>query len=158
MGYWQALTPDELLGRANATRRSVNRTMAALGALLAGLAVGLIGDRPTLIGAVIAFAAAALTAALSPLREAPGQNTVRLTCDTVASLDARHSGNASGTERGRADDEIRARVTSSFAAGDDRPASPGRSLEEQNERYEHGKRQGCREQGDVAGRLHRRPR
>ena len=33
MGYWQALTPDELLGRANATRRSVNRTMAALGAL-----------------------------------------------------------------------------------------------------------------------------
>ena len=32
MGYWQALTPDELLGRANATRRSVNRTMGALGA------------------------------------------------------------------------------------------------------------------------------
>ena len=31
MGYWQALTPDELLGRSNATRRSVNRTMAALG-------------------------------------------------------------------------------------------------------------------------------
>jgi MFS family permease len=30
MGYWQALTPDELLGRMNATRRSVNRTMAAL--------------------------------------------------------------------------------------------------------------------------------
>src|SRR5580704_14300116 len=68
MGYWQALTPDELLGRANATRRSVNRTLAALGALLA---VGLIGDRPTLIGAVVAFAAAALIAALSPLREAP---------------------------------------------------------------------------------------
>ncbi len=77
LGYWQALTPDELLGRANATRRSVNRTMAALGALIAGLAVGLIGDRPTLIGAVIAFAAAALTAALSPLREAPGQTAAR---------------------------------------------------------------------------------
>jgi hypothetical protein len=27
MGYWQALTPDELLGRVNATRRSVNRTL-----------------------------------------------------------------------------------------------------------------------------------
>jgi MFS family permease len=36
MGYWQALTPDELLGRVNATRRSVNRTMAALGALPPG--------------------------------------------------------------------------------------------------------------------------
>jgi hypothetical protein len=33
MGCWQALTPDELLGRSNATRRSANRTMAALGAL-----------------------------------------------------------------------------------------------------------------------------
>jgi hypothetical protein len=43
--------------------------MAALGALLAGLVVGLIGDRPTLIGVIIAFAAAALIAALSPLRE-----------------------------------------------------------------------------------------
>jgi MFS family permease len=71
MGYWQALTPDELLGRVNATRRSINRTMAALGALIAGLLVGLIGDRPTLIVTVIAFAAAALTAALSPLRETP---------------------------------------------------------------------------------------
>lgn len=70
MGYWQALTPDELLGRVNATRRSVNRTMAALGALAAGLIVGLIGDRPTLVGVIITFAAAGLTAALSPLREA----------------------------------------------------------------------------------------
>jgi MFS family permease len=74
MGYWQALTPDGLLGRVNATRRSVNRTMAALGALVAGLVVGLIGDRPTLIGVIIAFAAAALTAALSPLREAPSRD------------------------------------------------------------------------------------
>jgi len=70
MGYWQTLTPDELLGRVNATRRSINRTMAALGALGAGLLVGLIGDRPTLIGVIVVFAAAALIAALSPLREA----------------------------------------------------------------------------------------
>lgn len=74
MGYWQALTPDELLGRVNAARRSVNRTMAALGALVAGLVVGLIGDRPTLIGVIIVFAAAALTAALSPLREVPDRD------------------------------------------------------------------------------------
>ena len=77
MGYWQALTPDELLGRANATRRSANRTMAALGALIAGLVVGLIGDRPSLIGVVIVFTAAALTAALSPLRVAPGQDSIK---------------------------------------------------------------------------------
>jgi hypothetical protein len=32
--------------------------------------VGLIGDRITLIGVIVAFAAAALIAALSPLREA----------------------------------------------------------------------------------------
>jgi MFS family permease len=73
MGYWQALTPDELLGRVNATRRSANRTMAALGALAAGLIVGLTGDRPVLIGVVVVFTAAALTAALSPLREEPGK-------------------------------------------------------------------------------------
>jgi MFS family permease len=74
MGYWQALTPDGLLGRVNATRRSINRTAAALGALIAGLVVGLIGDRPTLIGVIFAFAAAALTAALSPLRETPNKD------------------------------------------------------------------------------------
>jgi MFS family permease len=74
MGYWQALTPDELLGRVNATRRSINRTTAALGALIAGLLVGLIGDRSTLIAVIIAFAVAALTAALSPLREPPSRD------------------------------------------------------------------------------------
>jgi predicted MFS family arabinose efflux permease len=76
MAWWQALTPDELLGRVNATRRSVNRTMAAVGALVAGLVAGLIGDRLTLIGVILAFAAAALTAALSPLREATNQDSI----------------------------------------------------------------------------------
>jgi uncharacterized membrane protein YgaE (UPF0421/DUF939 family) len=47
--------------------------MAALGALTAGLVVGLTGDRPVLIGVVIVFTAAALTAALSPLQEAPNK-------------------------------------------------------------------------------------
>ena len=69
MGYWQALTPDELLGRVNATRRSVNRTMGAMGALLAGALVGALGAQATLIGVVVVFGAAALVAALSPLRE-----------------------------------------------------------------------------------------
>ncbi len=69
MSYWQGLTPDGLLGRVNATRRSANRTAGALGALVAGLAVGLIGDRATLIGVILVFTAAAIIAAVSPLRE-----------------------------------------------------------------------------------------
>ena len=71
MGFWQTLTPDGLLGRVNATRRSVNRTLAALGALTAGLMVGPIGYRTTLAGVIIIFAVAALIAARSPIRELP---------------------------------------------------------------------------------------
>jgi predicted MFS family arabinose efflux permease len=68
---WQTLTPDDLLGRTNPTRRSGNRTLAAIGALTAGLLVGLVGDRSALIGVILVFTIAALTAVLSPLREAP---------------------------------------------------------------------------------------
>lgn len=75
MAYWQVLTPDKLLGRVNATRRSANRTMAALGALIAGLVAGLTGDRPALIGVIIGLAASALIAALSPLRAARSQES-----------------------------------------------------------------------------------
>lgn len=70
MGFWQSLTPDELLGRTNGTRRSINRTAAAIGALVAGLFVGLIGERFTLAGVTIVFVIAALIAVLSPLRQA----------------------------------------------------------------------------------------
>lgn len=70
MGYWQTLTPDALLGRVNATRRSVNRTVGALGALTAGLVVGPTGYRATLVGVIVIFAIAACIAARSPLREA----------------------------------------------------------------------------------------
>lgn len=42
--------------------------MAALGALTAGFAVGLVGDRLTLIGVLAVFAAAGLIAVMSPLR------------------------------------------------------------------------------------------
>jgi MFS family permease len=68
MGYWQTLTPDEVLGRVNATRRAVNRTMAAVGALIGGLGVGLIGEPFTLVLAIGGFVIAALVAASSPLR------------------------------------------------------------------------------------------
>jgi MFS family permease len=73
MGIWQTLTPDGLLGRVNATRRSVNRTLAALGALTAGLMVGPIGYRTTLAGVILIFAVAALVAARSPGRELPNR-------------------------------------------------------------------------------------
>ncbi|MGJ6979832.1 MFS transporter [Aestuariimicrobium soli] len=65
---WQTLTPDELLGRTNATRRAGNRTLAAIGAMTGGLLVGLAGPRVTVVGVVVVFAIAALMAALSPVR------------------------------------------------------------------------------------------
>jgi MFS family permease len=95
MGYWQKLTPDELLGRVNATRRSANRTVAALGALIAGLVVGLIGVRPTLIGLIVVFAAAALTAVLSPLREEPDQNGTKAGMPSAPPKDASPAGDQS---------------------------------------------------------------
>jgi len=65
---WQTLTPDELLGRTNATRRAGNRTLAAGGALTGGLLVGLVGERPSILCVVVVFAAAAAVAVCSPLR------------------------------------------------------------------------------------------
>lgn len=68
MGYWQALTPDALLGRVNATRRSANRTVAALGSLLGGTGLAIAGDRATILSMAVAFGVAAAIAAFSPLR------------------------------------------------------------------------------------------
>lgn len=68
MSLWQRLTPDGVLGRTNATRRSANRTCGALGAVAGGAAVGMVGERATVAVVVVVFAAAALVAALSPLR------------------------------------------------------------------------------------------
>jgi ABC-type molybdate transport system substrate-binding protein len=66
--------------------------MAALGALVVGFVVGLIGDRPTLIGVIIVFAAAALTAALSPLREASNQDSIK--AETSASAPPKDASSA----------------------------------------------------------------
>jgi MFS family permease len=95
MGYWQTLTPDELLGRVNATRRSANRTMGAVGALIAGLSIGLIGERPTLIGVIIILTAAALTAALSPLRETRGHDGMMAGTSSPTPQDASPAGDHS---------------------------------------------------------------
>lgn len=68
MGYWQTLTPDRLLGRVNATRRSINQTAAALGAVLGGLCIGVFGEQLMLATAVAGFIVATAIAASSPLR------------------------------------------------------------------------------------------
>lgn len=70
MGYWQAVTPREMLGRVNATRRSANRSTAVVGALLGGLVAAVVGLRGILIVVTTVFMMASLVAALSPLRGA----------------------------------------------------------------------------------------
>ncbi|MDX6299997.1 MAG: hypothetical protein QOF53_1211 [Nocardioidaceae bacterium] len=72
-GYWQTITPDRLLGRANATRRSANRSSGALGAVLGGIALTVFDERLTLIGVAALSAVSAVIVGLSPLR------TVRVT-------------------------------------------------------------------------------
>ena len=68
MGYWQSLTPREVLGRVNASRRSANRSIAVVGALLGGVLASTAGYRGTLVGVTVVFAAATLVVVLSPLR------------------------------------------------------------------------------------------
>ncbi|MDO5494279.1 MAG: MFS transporter [bacterium] len=68
MSYWQAVTPRALLGRVNASRRTVNRSVAVVGAILGGWLVGAVGSRVTLGIVVGLFVAASVIAALSPLR------------------------------------------------------------------------------------------
>ena len=68
MGYWQAATPDGLLGRVNATRRSANRTVAAVGSVLGGALLASAGDRVTILGVATLSGVAAAIAALSPLK------------------------------------------------------------------------------------------
>ncbi|MFF2051790.1 MFS transporter [Leifsonia sp. NPDC058194] len=70
IGYRQAVAPDRIQGRMNSTIRTVNRVVFFVGALLTGLLVTVAGYRPTIGIAAIAFAAAALIVALSPLRTA----------------------------------------------------------------------------------------
>jgi predicted MFS family arabinose efflux permease len=68
--YRQAVTPDHLLGRTNATIRSLNWGMNAIGAPLGGLLADSIGYRPALWIGVAGFEATALVLWLSPFRRA----------------------------------------------------------------------------------------
>lgn len=70
MGYWQAVTPDELQGRMNSTRRSINRAMIVVGAPLGGVLADALGYRPTLWIALTGFVLVAAFLFLSPFRHA----------------------------------------------------------------------------------------
>ena len=68
----QAVIPDALLGRVNATRRVLVFGVIPLGALAAGALGEVFGLRVALIAGVGAMAVSALYALSSPLRQAPG--------------------------------------------------------------------------------------
>ncbi|MGH2366008.1 MAG: hypothetical protein ACRDHX_15330 [Chloroflexota bacterium] len=70
MGYWQAVTPDALQGRMNATRRSINRAMLVLGAPAGGFPGDAVGYRPMLFAASAGFLVAATALGLSRFRSA----------------------------------------------------------------------------------------
>ncbi|MFD7657126.1 MFS transporter [Actinosynnema sp. NPDC059797] len=70
MGYQQAITPDHLQGRMNATRRSFNRAMIVFGAPLGGLLADLLGMAEALWIAVAGLVAQAVAITCSPVRTA----------------------------------------------------------------------------------------
>lgn len=70
MGYRQAVTPDRLQGRMNATMRSINRAMIVVAAPLGGLLADAIGYRTTVWIMVAGFSVVALGLGLSRFRTA----------------------------------------------------------------------------------------
>jgi predicted MFS family arabinose efflux permease len=76
MGYWQVATPDQLQGRMNATRRSINRTMIVVGAPVGGFLGDAIGYRTMLFIAAGGFAIVAAALAASRFRDARVEDAV----------------------------------------------------------------------------------
>ncbi|MDQ0727420.1 MFS transporter [Microbacterium sp. W4I20] len=70
MGYRQAVAPDAMQGRLNASIRTVNRVMFLIGALVAGGLATAFGYRVTIAVAVVIFVVAAFVVLFSPLRTA----------------------------------------------------------------------------------------
>lgn len=70
MGYQQAVTPDRLIARMSATRRSVNRGMIVVGAPLGGLIAARAGTDAALWVSVAFLLAALLVLLFSPFRDA----------------------------------------------------------------------------------------
>lgn len=74
MGYWQGVTPDALIARMSATRRSVNRGMIVVGAPLGGLLATAFGPVVALGFAAGILLLAALILALSPFQTASAED------------------------------------------------------------------------------------
>ncbi|TQM82975.1 putative MFS family arabinose efflux permease [Saccharothrix saharensis] len=70
MGYRQSITPDRLLGRMNATMRSVNRGMIVFGALLGGALADRLGSRTALWLAVAGLVGQAAWISTTAVRKA----------------------------------------------------------------------------------------
>jgi len=73
--YQQAVTPDRLQGRMNATVRSFNRGMYVIGAPLGGVLADAIGYRPTLWVGIAGVGAMAVWLGLSRFRHASSGDT-----------------------------------------------------------------------------------
>ncbi|KUO09446.1 MFS transporter [Streptomyces sp. DSM 15324] len=74
MSYRQSVTPDRLRGRMNATIRSMNWGMVAVGAPLGGILADRMGHRFALVTALVGAVAQALALAVSPTRRARADN------------------------------------------------------------------------------------
>jgi len=70
MGFEQAVTPDRLIARMSATRRSVNRSMIVFGAPLGGFLATNAGVQPALWVAAAVMLLAGIILAKSPFRSA----------------------------------------------------------------------------------------
>lgn len=70
IAYRQAVAPDTIQGRMNATIRTINRVVFFFGALGAGALATWLGYAPSLGIAAVIFVSAALIIAFSPLRNA----------------------------------------------------------------------------------------
>ncbi|MEO8540953.1 MAG: MFS transporter [bacterium] len=70
MGYQQAVTPDRLMGRMSATKRSINRGMIVIGAPLGGFVAGAVGNRPAMAIAAAGMVLVVVLLAASDARHA----------------------------------------------------------------------------------------
>ena len=70
MGYQQAVTPDRLIARMSATRRSVNRGMIVIGAPLGGVIAAVAGTDTALWAAAAFLLLASLVLLFSRFRDA----------------------------------------------------------------------------------------
>lgn len=70
MGYQQAVTPDRLIARMTATRRSVNRGMIVIGAPLGGVIATVAGTNPALWAAAVFLLLASIVLLFSRFRDA----------------------------------------------------------------------------------------